>query len=300
MPVVSFGSLNLDHTYYVDQIVSPGQTITASALLEASGGKGLNQAVALTRGGSKTWMAGQIGHDGQTLVDQLEAFGVDTHCVEISEHPTGHAIIQLDSSKENSIIVFGGANHHIDDHLITRVLDQLTGDDLLVLQNEIRPLDRIWDEACRRAIPIAFNPSPCDEQVFDLNLSQARYLFVNQGEARALASRLGDDLSSDHEQLLDTLTAAYPDTAIIMTLGGDGAYFAHGKQQFFEPARTVTPVDSTGAGDTFTGFFLAEMRRAMNPAEALRVATCAASLAIGKPGAASSIPSLDEVHTHLT
>ena len=294
MPVVSFGSLNLDMTYRVPRIITAGETMSALELTHAAGGKGLNQAAALSKAGCPTWMAGHIGDDGTILLDTLENIGVATTYVRRTNHPTGHALIQLDAHGENCIIVYGGANHHISAELIDAVFAALTPDDLVVLQNEIRPLTDVWQAAVAANIPIAFNPSPFDAAIEQLDVFQARYLFVNQGEARAIIG-VRDAAQYQPEALLAQLTARYPTTQIVMTMGAKGAYWGYGKQSLYAPSIPTTVVDTTGAGDTFTGFFLASIRKQYPPDQALRIAAQAASIAVSRPGAAVAIPTWDEV-----
>ena len=171
MKVLNFGSLNIDYVYDVDDFVKKGETISSKALNVFSGGKGLNQSVALTRAGAEVYHAGMIGEDGKFLLDLLKEAGVNTDKVLIrGDIRTGNAIIQRDKSGDNCIILFAGANRSITKDYVDSVLSGFEKGDYIVLQNEISELPYIVENAHKIGMKIVLNPSPMDEKIKELNL----------------------------------------------------------------------------------------------------------------------------------
>jgi ribokinase len=166
MKVLNFGSLNFDHVYEVEHFVRPGETITSDKYHLLCGGKGLNQSIALAHAGAKVFHAGKVGRDGQSLIERLKAAGVATSHIAIAENaPTGHAMIQVDKTGQNSIIIHGGANREIRPGDVTRVLKGFASGDYLLLQNEISSIPTIIDQAKRQRLTIFLNPAPIDKNV---------------------------------------------------------------------------------------------------------------------------------------
>ena len=294
MAIYNFGSLNIDHIYRLPHIVTPGETLAASTLSFAAGGKGLNQSVALAQSGAETYHAGCIGSDGVWLKTLLEEKGVRTSHVRQVDTVTGHAIIQVTDEGENSIVIFGGANQALTETQADALLAQLTPDDLVLLQNETSCVSYIARRCKELGIPLAFNPSPISEQLLEeFPFDAVRYLLVNQTEAKAIA---GTDLPEKAAQIL---LAKYPDLHLVMTLGSRGVYYRDRAETFTQPGFPVHAVDTTGAGDTFAGFFLGLISQGFPCPEALRYACAAAAIAVTRPGAAPSIPCLAEVKQFL-
>lgn len=288
--VLNFGSLNIDHVYQVPHFVRPKETLSCTDYAQFAGGKGLNQSVALARAGVKVAHAGKIGADGAFLEETLKLAGVDTRFLIRGEQPTGHAIIQVDRDGQNCILLYPGANRAITRDEICGVLDHMKPGTCLLLQNEINDIPDLMREAKRRGLAIAINPAPCGPEVAGYPLSLADVLFVNEVEAAELS---GSDGSP--ETVLNILTARYPDSEIIMTLGGDGACYAKGADRFHVSSPEVTVVDTTSAGDTFTGYYLAAKLRGYPPLRAMETAALAGSIAVSRAGAAISIPEAEEV-----
>ena len=167
MKVLCFGSLNIDFTYRVRHFVKKGETLAADSLRIYSGGKGMNQSIALARAGASVWHAGAVGEDGLFLIKELKAAGVRTELIEIREEErTGNAIIQNDAAGDNCILLYGGANRTITREQADRALSGFGPGDFLVLQNEVNGLPYIMERAKEKGMQIAFNPSPMDEAVF--------------------------------------------------------------------------------------------------------------------------------------
>ena len=294
MAIYNFGSLNIDHIYRLSHIVTPGETLAAASLSFAAGGKGLNQSVALAQSGAETYHAGCIGSDGIWLKELLEEKGVRTSHVRQVDAVTGHAIIQVTDEGENSIVIFGGANQALTEEQADALLVRLTSDDLVLLQNETSCVSYIARRCKVLDIPLAFNPSPISEQLLaEFPFDAVRYLLVNQTEAKAIA---GTELP---EEAAGILLAKYPQLHLVMTLGSRGVYYRSSQESFTQPGFPVHAVDTTGAGDTFAGFFLGLINQGFACPEALRYACAAAAIAVTRPGAAPAIPSLAEVEQFL-
>lgn len=289
MKVLNFGSLNLDYTYHVDHFVQPGETLAAQRRDTSCGGKGLNQSVALARAGAAVWHAGRIGPDGAALLRQLADAGVHAEYVETCGEATGHAVIQVDSAGQNCILLYGGANRRITPDFADAVLAHFAPGDCLVLQNEISGNGYIMEQARRRGLRIAFNPSPFDGGIRDLPLETVDWFLLNEGEGQAMTG------CRRAEDMVQALRERYPRCAVLLTLGAAGCLYRAGDRLFRQAAFDVRPVDTTGAGDTFTGYFLAGLLAGLDAPETLRRASLAAAVAVTRPGAAGSIPTREEV-----
>ena len=294
MKVLCFGSLNVDYVYRVPHFVVPGETLASESLCRYSGGKGLNQAIALAKAGARTAMAGCVGEDAAFLLDELQAAGVNTDRVCVKDVPTGHAVIQNTPDGENAILLYGGANRTHTVQQIRETLSVLAPGDLVLLQNEINGNREIICEAKEYGLRLAMNPSPMDSDMLSLPLEELDYLILNRVEAAQLLGGKGEP-----DPMLEILRRRFPDTLVVLTIGASGALACQGDKRFFQPAFPVRPVDTTGAGDTFTGYFLAEFCRSSSIEKALRLAAAAAALAVTRPGASPSIPVLEEVQHFL-
>ena len=289
MRVVNFGSLNIDYVYRVDHFVQPGETMSAQSLQIQCGGKGLNQSVALARAGVETWHAGLIGPEGHFLKETLDRAGVHTRFVEESAGSTGHAIIQVDSRGQNCILIFHGSNYNIDEAYVDSVLDQFESGDMVVLQNEINTTHYIIEEAYKRGMKIALNPSPYDETIHRMPLEKLSWLVLNEVEVKDLS---GQDTE---EAYVRWFRERFPDLRVVVTLGRRGAMYIDRDQVIRHPAYNTTIVDTTAAGDVFTGFFLAGQAQGRAVEETMQIASKAAGISVSRHGAAASAPTMDEV-----
>jgi ribokinase len=294
MRIINFGSLNLDFVYAVDHIVKPGETISSYSLNLYCGGKGLNQSVALAKAGVKVYHAGLIGADGEILRETLKQNGIDHNFVKTIEERSGNAIIQVDKNGENSIVLFGGANQKNTLAFIGQVLDQFGAGDLLLLQNEVNLLPEMIDYAFNKGISIALNPSPFNKNITESDLSKVSYLLLNEVEGEQLTGR------REPLEILDAIRERYPNLNVVLTLGKAGAWYQDKQNRLFQKAMEVAAVDTTSAGDAFTGYFLAAVAGGRGFEQALSEATVAAGLTVSKPGAADSIPRKNEVFCVLT
>ena len=290
MKKLVLGALNIDRVYSVEELVRPKETIAAVKYESFCGGKGFNQAVALARAGSEVFIAGMIGYDGEIFLDALNADGIKTDYVKKSELPNGHALIQVDRDGQNCIIIVAGSNAEISENYIDEVLDDFSRGDLIVLQNEVPCIRYAIEEAGRRGLFIVFNPSPIDDSVKSYDYSKVNMLIVNELEGAALS---GFERETD---ILESLKKRYPDLSVLFTKGENGSVFLDERGKIFKfDAVPCKAVDTTAAGDTFTGYFLDEFFRSNDPQKALRIASVAASISVTRKGASSSIPLSGEV-----
>ena len=291
MAILNFGSLNIDHVYRLDRFVLPGETLACDDYRRLCGGKGLNQSVAAARAGALVRHVGCIGADGEFLLTALRDCAVDTHLVRTVDQPTGHAIIQVEASGENEIIIFGGANQAISGKHIATALESAVPDDWVLLQNEVNAVGDTIAAAAERKLRIAFNPAPYDERLDTGPLELVDLLIVNQTEGAGLSGRQRPD------QILAALSRRFPQAELVLTLGASGALYcsagATGTLEVKPPP--VRALDTTAAGDTFVGFFLAARIAGMTAAAALARACRAAALATTRVGAMQSVPTESEL-----
>lgn len=291
--ILNFGSLNIDYVYQVDHFVRPGETTLSKERNVFCGGKGLNQSIALARAGAITYHAGAIGRDdGSMLLKILEESGVHTDYLFQRDCASGHTFIQVDASGQNCILLYGGANRTQTEEEIKEVFSHFSAGDYLVLQNEVNLVDRMIRMAKERGMLVVLNPSPMDEKIAALPLELCDYLLLNEVEAGDLCGG-----AADKEALLARVCKKFPKAAIVLTLGGDGAAFmAPGMETpLYHGIYDVPAVDTTAAGDTFTGYFIHAVSSGKPAMEALRLASMASALAVSRKGAAPSIPVASEV-----
>lgn len=295
MKVLSFGSLNIDYTYRVDHFVQKGETVASDSLQVFSGGKGLNQSIALAKAGAEVYHAGAIGEDGKFLLAVMEEAGVDTSCVKILDDVrTGNAIIQNDKEGDNCILLYGGANQAITKAQIDAVLFRFDAGDCLVLQNEINELPYLMNKAHEKGMKIVLNPSPMNEKIFAMPLHLVDYFILNEVEAEQIL-QWKTNSEEDMDMLAAALAAKFPNATVVLTIGSAGSIFANGDKQFRQSSFRVKAVDTTAAGDTFSGFFIAGILNGLSEEAAMERASKAAAIAVTRAGAAPSIPTQDEV-----
>ncbi len=293
MKFLNFGSLNIDKVYTVPHFVREGETLASLEYNEFAGGKGLNQSIALAKAGTNVFHAGRIGEDGRFLIQTLKQEGINTDNIYTYGSITGHAIIQVNSSGENCILLLGGANKQITTQQIDSVLDKFTSADFLVIQNEINDIEYIINAAHEKGLTIALNPSPIDNNIKTLDFSKIDYLIFNEIEGKEISGE------TQLEKILDTLISKHSNLKLVLTLGEKGVIYKDTVQKIRQDTFDVNIVDTTAAGDTFLGYFLSIISRNTPIKEALRIASKAASIAISRDGASTSIPDLAEVTEDL-
>ena len=289
MKILNFGSLNIDHVYQVDHFVRAGETLASSGYARHMGGKGFNQSIALARAGAAVYHAGCVGEDGDFMRAYLREAGVNVAFLRTVDEPTGHAMIQVEPSGENCILLFGGANQRIEAAQIRETLAHFAAGDILLLQNEISGLPALLEEGAKRGLRIAINPAPMDAGIVAADLSEVRWLIVNEGEGAALSG------AKNAQDVLAALREKYPHAAVVLTLGEKGAYYQDENETCFVKAFCAgEAVDTTGAGDTFTGYFLAGIAAGASAKRAMEIAARASGIAVTRAGAAQSIPPMPE------
>lgn len=284
MAILNFGSLNLDYVYEVDHICAPGETITSSGLSLNPGGKGLNQSVSLARAGAEVYHAGMVGEDGAMLVEVCRESGVHTDYIKVSEERTGNAIIQVADSGENSIVLFAGANRKNTSERVDEVLARFGEGDTILLQNEINLVDEIIEKAYAKGMKIALNPSPYDSRIDSCDLTKVSIFLLNEVEGFQITGE------KEPDDILASMREKFPDAAIVLTLGSKGVMMCEKGEIYRQPSYRVEAVDTTAAGDTFTGYFLQAYTSGKAPQEALELASRASALAVMAKGAVPSIP----------
>ncbi len=297
MKILNFGSLNIDYVYKVDHFVAGGETIASQKLDVYSGGKGLNQSVACSKAGMEVYHAGKIGEDGRFLLDVLMSAGVHTDyiCVSGTER-TGNAIIQNDSKGDNCIILYGGSNLAIEKEKIDEILSHFGEGDTLLLQNEISNIPYIVEQAYLRKMKIILNPSPMDENIANIDFRKLNLVILNEIEASQLTGiELTGVKDCGAEDLADSLRSKYPFLEFVLTLGENGSLYISSASTVRQGIYKVDAVDSTAAGDTFTGYLVAGIAKGFGIRRALDLAAKAAALSVTHMGAAPSIPTMQEV-----
>lgn len=298
MKVLNFGSLNLDYVYSVDHFVRPGETLGSSAQRINPGGKGLNQSVALARAGAEVYHAGCVGAGGESLRALLSENGVDVSCLRDTDAIQGNAVIQVVPSGENCIILFGGSNERVTEAQIGETLSHFGAGDWLVLQNEINLLPQIVDAAHARGMTIALNPSPWNEKLAAVDFGKLSWILVNEIEAAQLSG------SEDPDEAWRVIHERYPRLSVLVTLGGAGSAAWRvtadgGVETARQEAFRVQAVDTTAAGDTYTGYFIGALTEGRPLGECMRRASMASAIGVTRPGAAPSIPTRAEVEEAL-
>ena len=289
MNVVNFGSLNIDHVYAVDHFCRAGETIHTKSYTQNAGGKGLNQSIAVSRSGQKVHHAGLLGPEGTRLAELLSGSGVDLRYLKHTDVPQGHAVIQVQPDGQNCIFLYGGSNQAVTPQEIDEVLMQLNAGDYLLLQNEIANLTYLLRAAARRGLRVVLNASPISDELLNADLSGVDWLVVNEIECAAMAG------CGDAQAGYETLKQRYPSLGILLTLGSEGSVSWKDGTEVRQCAYPVKAVDTTGAGDTFMGYFVGCLAQGMERQTAMQYASMASAISVTRPGAAASIPLMDEV-----
>lgn len=291
--VINIGSINIDHVYRLSHQVRPGETLAADHYDLFAGGKGLNQSIALAKAGVPVMHVGHVGTDGEWLIQLLDEKGVDTSAVFRSSEATGHAVIQVSEGGENGIIIYGGANRALDTRQVTNVLDRASPGDILLTQNETNSVSAFMKAGFERGLRLMFNPAPMDSGVLSYPLEKVSWFVINETEGEALTGE------SDPDAILNAMQARFPAAETALTLGSEGVAYGGPECRIKIPSHRVKPLDTTAAGDTFIGFFLAALVRDTGLERALVEANMAAAMCVTRHGASDSIPELSDVIKRL-
>lgn len=289
--IITLGSLNLDFTYQLPKPLEVGETLSSLSYRCGAGGKGANQSIAAARAGAEVYHAGRIGHDGALFRRTLADSGVKLDFLEEVETPTGHAVVLINDAGDNSIVLYGGANRTIDETFIDRVTSAANPGDILLLQNEVTCISHAMEAGRKAGMRVAFNFAPFDPKLApELPLSLCDFLFLNRIEAGGIAGK------SDEEEILETLSRRFPETELVLTLGPEGAVaLTPAGERFHADSPRVEVVETTAAGDTFIGYYLAAVLDGFDTGRALERACRAAALCCSRAGAAESIPTRAEL-----
>lgn len=293
MRVLNIGSLNIDYVYSVDHIILAGETEATGSRNTFLGGKGMNQSCALAKAGVEVYHGGLVGEDGKLFLDACKEYGVNDQFIKTVEGPSGHTIIQIDKDAQNSILLYGGANQKLTTEFVDEVLSHFDSNDILLLQNEVNLLPYIVDKAYEKGMQIALNPSPFNEKLNAVDMTKISIFLLNEVEGYQLTGQ------KETDAIIAKLRQLFPHARIMLTLGKDGAVYVDEKQQVFQPIFEVKAVDTTAAGDTFTGYFLAGLVEGLPIEDILRISAKASSIAVTREGAVPSIPYRDEVVASL-
>ncbi len=285
MTVFNLGSINADLFYRVPHLLAPGETLATTKHSRGLGGKGANMSVAIARAAARAVHIGAVGSDGRWAVERLLEYGVDTRSIVELDTVTGHAVIMVDDQGENAILIHPGANRALTETHIASALGAASEEDFFLFQNETSGQVEGATLASARGMRVVYAAAPFDAKAVEAVLPMLDILVVNAVEAQQLTDELGVAL------------ADLPVRDVIVTLGGDGCRWINtdeGTEQTF-PAIPVTAVDTTGAGDTFTGFLVAALDRGLPMEQAISLGQQAGAIMVTRQGTADVIPDLKDI-----
>lgn len=296
--VVIVGSLNMDLVTRAPRLPRAGETLAGQSFVTVPGGKGANQAVAAARLGASVAMVGCVGDDayGEQLRTALLAEGIDCQAVTpVSGESTGVALIVVDDSSQNAIVIVAGGNGHLTASVVDSFDALLSGAEVIICQLEV-PLDTVGHVLKRGhelGKTVILNPAPASGPLPAEWFAWIDYLIPNESEATALTGLRVDSTASADAAASALLKAGV--SKVIVTLGEQGALFASASRSEHFPAPKVQPVDTTAAGDTFVGGFAAALADGKSESDAIRFGQVAAALSVTRSGAQPSIPTFAEV-----
>lgn len=284
----NLGSINADRFYQLSHLPGPGETVAATDLKEGLGGKGANMSVAAARAAAHVMHIGAVGKDGAWAIERLLEYGVGTHYIQQVSSPTGHANIHVDAKGENNIVLFPGANATISQAQIGTALTEAGTHDFLLMQNETNGQRFAAETAKKLGLRVAYAAAPFSATEVSRNAENIDLLFLNEIEAAQLVSEMNVALGD------------LPIDDIIVTLGADGCKWVSnkGKSEHHFDAYPADAIDSTGAGDTFTGYVLAGLDRGFEMKDAIDLGMKAGALMVARHGTADVIPDLKEIQDH--
>jgi len=289
--VLNCGSLNIDYVYEVDHFVKAGETLDSKSLTRFCGGKGLNQSIALSKCGVEVWHAGAVGEkDSDTLLEELIRAGVKIDLITKKQCNTGHTIIQKEANGQNCILLYGGANQAITKEDVDHALAHFEKGDYLVLQNEISNIGYVMEVAHKKGMIIVLNPSPMNKLIGTYPLEYVDFFILNEIEAQEICGETGTG-----EELIEKIANRFPKAQIVLTLGVEGSIYKYKDKMLHQDIYKVKAVDTTAAGDTYTGYFIGSLMKGETVEKALMYASKASAISVTRHGAAPSIPTMEEV-----
>ncbi len=289
MTIYNLGSINIDKVLRVPHFPAPGETLAAESYAEGLGGKGANQSVAIARAGAKAVHLGAVGPDGGAMLALMAEDGIDLSQVAKLEQPTGMALIMVDGSGENSIVILHGANAAVPGYRVAAALETAQPGDTLILQNETNGQIEAARIARAKGMRVVYSAAPFDAAGVGPLLPHVSVLLLNEVEGAQLSAAMDkpvQDLGVPH---------------VVVTRGAEGAVLhdCRAGTSVALPSPRVDPVDTTGAGDTFAGYLAAGLDQALGWEASARRALAAAALSVTRPGASVSIPDSGDVAQFL-
>ena len=298
--ILIIGSSNTDLITTMKRFPAPGETIQGTGFFTAMGGKGANQAIAAYRSGGNVSFITSLGTDvnGRTTLDYYKQQGLDVSMSLITEViPSGTAVIWVNETGENCIVITPGANNELKPEYILSLENAIRDSELIVMQMEIpyETVCTVCKLAQKHGRSVMLNVAPARKIDKEL-LKAIEILVVNETEAEAVTgARMNED---NIEEMADLLLAMGPKIALI-TLGDKGCFLKTGNEVHTSPAYKVSPVDTTAAGDTFCGAFAAELLRGKSWEEILQFASAAAAISVTRMGAQPSIPEQNDIRKFI-
>ena len=290
------GSINMDLVVNVDEMPKKGQTLIGSNFKEVPGGKGANQAVAVSRLGANVCMVGKVGSDGfgQNLLNQLKNNNVDTKYIQIEEGASGIALITVDKNAENAIVVSPGANFKLAQKDIDNCIDAIKESNVVVIQLET-PIDTI-KYALEKSKELdkftILNPAPAVKLGDDI-IKNVDLLTPNETELEILSGvsiNNEDDILKAAQVMLEKGVKK-----LIVTLGSKGSLYIDKENKIFKKSYKVDAIDTTAAGDSYTGAIAVSLSQGKNVEDAIDFASRVGALCVTKEGAQTSLPTIEEV-----
>lgn len=296
--ILVIGSLNMDITLRMERAPEAGETLTADSMVTSPGGKGANQAYAAGKLGGDVAMLGAVGQDayGKALLENLASVGVDVSGIrQIADVSTGTAVIYVEHSGENRIVLMAGANRMVDRAYIDAHMDKIAASDIVILQLEI-PLDTVVyaaKKAKELKKTVIVDPAPAVPDIPKELWSYVDYIKPNETELNIILTGKADGLPLE-EALTQVQELGVKN--VWVTMGGHGVFFRdeNGQEETI-PSVRVKAVDTTAAGDTFLAAAAVSLSRGKTPGEAIAYGNRAAAVAVTRPGAQQSVPTKEEV-----
>jgi ribokinase len=267
----------------------PGETVFTQNFEVQPGGSGFNQSIAISKAGSQIYHAGKIGPDGQSIIQALNEYGVNTEFISTDGSASGHAIVQINRFCNQCVLTHSGANLEIKKEEVDRVLASFSNGDLLIAQDEISNLPYIVHSAYQKNMIVALKPSSIQASLEQVDLHKVRYLILNAERAQALTKQTRPG------SILDALLAHYPRLKIVLTLGKNGSFYADEMHRLRQNAFIADPVDSSAVSDTFFGYFISRVIMGYPTWSALRAASIASAMTLSRKGSYTSIPCWEDV-----
>lgn len=284
----NLGSINIDNFYEVPHLPGPGETLAARSFGFGLGGKGANMSVAAARGAARVSHIGAVGAEGRWTRERLMEYGVDIRHIAEVQTPTGHANIVVDDQGENNIVLFQGANVELTEAIIGQALTEASPGDYLLMQNETNGQEYAAATAQSLGLRVVYAAAPFEADKIARLLGRIDLLVLNEVEATQLELATGKT-----PQALGVRD-------VVITLGDKGCRWVSNTGNLQYDAYAAEAVDTTGAGDTFTGYLVAGLDRGLTMEGAIDLALKAGTLMVMRRGTADVIPDLKEIQDHFS